>query len=223
MRITKGSRIALIAASGGGKTTASQAILVRLHDIWQADPMYVLDNKPSRSFNTWWHLKGVTRWSKDSDPPLLKRGILIWRPKDPDIVEAYNAFFKKILLAGKPCIIYIDELALTNGERERGGYPAYLGKLLKEGREKDITIIIGSQEAAYVPRQLLGQTNYVITGHLNQLADKAKMAEIYGFGKTSDAWKIRHEHGLWVLDQSKPIDVSPPSYYENIQELLGAR
>lgn len=221
MKLEKGSRIAIVAASGGGKTTASQAILVRMNETWPEDPMYVIDNKPSRSFDKWWRLKGITRWNKDAAPNPISKGILIWRPKDPDIKKEYNTFMKRLFVRGRPFVLYIDELELLSGESEQGSYPAYLRKLLKDGREKKYTIIVGSQEASYIPRQILGQSNYIIAGHLNQLGDKEKMARILGLGKSADDWRVRHEHGLWVLDQTRPIDVAPAQYYENIQELLG--
>ena len=220
MKAKKGDRWALIAAAGGGKTTAEQAIAVPLIRAWPKDPVYVIDSKHEKAFDSWWNLKGVSRWDKSEAPVPVKKGIQIWRPVE-DIRDEYNQFLKAIFTRRKPCIIIIDELSSLGGESEASSYPRYLRIILKQGRSLGITIMIGSQEASYVPRQLLGQTNRVLTGHLNLPADKSKMAEYYGFGKKSEDWHIPDAHGFWFVDPTVPLDRQPPVYYRDIQEFLG--
>ena len=221
MKASHGDRWAIIAASGGGKTTAVQAILVQMQKAWPTVPIEVLDPKHEKAFNTWWNLPGVTRWKEIEAPqPLKKSGIMIWRPPD-DSAEAYNEYLKRVYLSRKRRIVYIDELSSLGGPNESAqGYPRYLRILLKQARSLGITFIIGSQEVGYIPRQILGQSNKVLTGHLNLESDKERMARFYGFGNSARDWQVKDQHGLWFIDPTKVLELNPPIYYKNIQEFL---
>lgn len=220
MKASHGDRWAVIAAAGGGKTTAVQAILVQMQKAWPTVPIEILDPKHESAFNPWWKLKGVTKHSKIEAPTPLKEGILIWRPPDDD-PEQYNLYLKRVYQSRKRRIVYLDELSSLGGANESAqSYPRYLRILLKQCRSLGITIIIGTQEVGYIPRQILGQSNKVLTGHLNLESDKERMARFYGFGNSARDWKVKDQHGFWFIDPSKVLELNPPIYYQNIQEFL---
>lgn len=221
MKAAHGDRWAVIAASGGGKTTAVQAILVQMQHAWPSTPIEVIDPKHEKAFQSWWNLPGVVRHSSVEAPqPLKHGGIMIWRPPD-DSPEAYNEYLKRVYLARRRRIVYIDELSSLGGPNESSqGYPRYLRILLKQARSLGITFIIGSQEVGYIPRQILGQSNKVLTGHLNLESDKERMARFYGFGNSARDWVVKDQHGFWFIDPTKVLELNPPVYYRNVQEFL---
>jgi hypothetical protein len=132
--------------------------------------------------------------------------VQIWQPPDDDLDE-YDLWFKRILYARKPAIVKIDELSSIVDKR--GEAPEYYKKLNKQGRAFGILIMSLSQEAAYIPRQTLGQTTHVVRFRLLDGYDVRKVDKLVGRSKEEQGLDLPDPYGFI----HRRIDKATPGYY----------
>lgn len=85
---------------------------------------------------------------------------VIWTP-ERDAEEDYDALCETLLKARRPAIVVIDELSSLGGKTGQS-FPLNFQRLLKQGRALHITVIVLTQELAYIPRQVLYQTMHLV-------------------------------------------------------------
>lgn len=182
----------------------AKELLSRLRQAYPAARVYILDTKQAGDFDS---IDGY-RITDERAPDALRTpgAVQIWQPED-DILEAYDWWFKNILYARKPAIVKIDELSSIIDKR--GGAPEYYKKLNKLGRAFGILIMSLSQEAAYIPRQTLGQVTHVVRFRLLDGYDVRKVDKLVG--------RPKEEHGLDLPDRygfiHRRIDTAEPGHY----------
>jgi len=175
-----------------------------LRSAYPAARIYVLDTKQAGDFDS---LDGYRIDSQEAPDALRTPGALqIWQPPDDDLDE-YDRWFKRILYARKPAIVKIDELSSIIDKR--GEAPEYYKKLNKLGRALGILLISLSQEAAYIPRQTLGQVTHVVRFRLLDGYDVRKIDKLVG--------RAKEDHGLDLPDSygfiHRRIDRAEPGHY----------
>lgn len=163
-------RVAVVGMSGSGKTTAAERLGDAYHLLFPEAIRLTLDSKPDDFFN-----EKDALWHEGNDiPPIPERGDrLIWRPTD-NIISMYDEWFEDLLGSPEPMIIEIDELSSIGGKSGQS-FPLNFSRLLKQGRSKHKVVVALTQEAAYIPRNVLGQCNHVIRMRLNLEGDAAKL------------------------------------------------
>lgn len=157
LQISLGDRWAIVGMTRSGKTTFGRRLLQFLRNSYPAARVYVLDTKQIGDFDD---LPGRIKGPIVPDTLLTPGGVQVWQPPENDI-KAYDQWLKKILGARKPAIVFIDEL-LSLGGRTGNSYPQGYNQLQTQGAGLDIGVISLSQEAAYIPRTLLGQTTHLV-------------------------------------------------------------
>lgn len=161
---------AIVGVRGSGKTTAAEKLGSAYHLLFPQAIRYTLDSKPDPSFDDLpavWH-EGNTL------PPLGEPGQrIIWRPHD-NHVDMYDAWFGQLLASPVPMIIEIDELSSIGGATGQS-FPVNHARLLKQGRSKHKVMLNLTQEAAYIPRNVLGQCNHLLRLRLNLESDAARL------------------------------------------------
>jgi len=182
----------------------AKELLSRLRSAYPAARIYVLDTKQAGDFDS---LDGYRIDSQEAPDALRTPGALqIWQPPDDDLDE-YDRWFKRILYARKPAIVKIDELSSIIDKR--GEAPEYYKKLNKLGRALGILLISLSQEAAYIPRQTLGQVTHVVRFRLLDGYDVRKIDKLVG--------RAKEDHGLDLPDSygfiHRRIDRAEPGHY----------
>lgn len=162
--------------TGCGKTTWARELLKRLRLAYPGAGVYILDSKQVGDFAAF---DGVRITSQLPPGPVGRAGeVQIWQPPVDD-VEGYSEWFETILHARKPAIVLVDELSSLGGMSGRQ-FPLGYFKLMKQGRGLDISMISLTQEAAYIPRVTLGQTNHLVRFRLLNEHDQKTADKILG-------------------------------------------
>lgn len=204
IEVMAGDRWSIIGASGTGKTYFTTRLLTRLRAYYIV-PTLILNSKPDLGLST------LARPIRRAEPPNIVSGLTVWEPPD-DIRSVYDEFFRRVLKYKKPLIEYTDELSSIGGNHS-DTFPVNYIRLLKQARSQRKTVITGSQELAYIPRQVLGQSTHLVifrveNEHDIQLArQKMKVKEF--------DWK--DAHGFWYRRLDK---VDEGRYFSSVQEFL---
>jgi hypothetical protein len=152
-----------------GKTWVIKRIIMRKLDYNPDLIVYHIDTKKKGDFT-----ERDGRMIRSEFAPLASHkpgDRIVWQPFYDDIDE-YDLFFTRILNAGMPAIVNIDEsINMKFGMR----IPRGLSILLAQGRLPGIHVIGGTQEVAKAPRQLLSQASYIICFSLFNEYDERAM------------------------------------------------
>lgn len=146
--------------TGVGKTFLATGIVQRLQAIWEVPAIY-LDSKGGE-FDHLLGREGVVHVEGQTPPewpPAPGVNTIIWTP-DRDDIRLYDAFLADIKASRRKCVVVVDELSSLGKESAKTFAPA-LPILLKQGRRLEITVVVLSQELAYVPRSVLRQTTHL--------------------------------------------------------------
>lgn len=173
VKVSLQDRWAILGVTKSGKTTFAKRLLEQLRALYEDVPVYIIDSKASGDF------EGIGQvYAGDKAPKPLRGGCLVWQPPRDD-VHVYDQFFESVLKARQPGIILVDELSSLGGNHGIS-FPVNFNRALKQGRALGISIISLTQEAAYIPRNVLGQTTHVIGFRLNNPADRERRDEYLG-------------------------------------------
>lgn len=138
---------------------------------------------------------------------------LLWRPED-DLRDEYDDYLQQLFRLRRPFVCTIDEVANLGGDSGQS-FPQGLRLLLKQGRVFGETLIMGTQELAYQPRQIVGQATHLIRFRLRNEHDAGIIDRQVGteLSEPPDA------HGFYYtrLDMDFPV-----YYYTGIDEFLSA-
>jgi len=182
----------------------AKELLSRLRQAYPAARTYILDTKQAGDFDS---IDGYRITDQGAPDSLRTPGaVQIWQPPDDDLDE-YDLWFKRILLARRPAIVKVDELSSIINKR--GEAPEYYKKLNKLGRAFGILLMSLSQEAAYIPRQTLGQTTHVVRFRLLDGYDVRKVDKLVGRSKEEQGLDLPHAYGFI----HRRIDRAEPGHY----------
>jgi hypothetical protein len=184
---------------GCGKTTLARQLVSGLARLYPMASIYILDSKGDRLFDRYANLV-----ESEAPPSALSPGeSLVWRPPDDDI-DAYSAWFNTILKARRPAIVFVDELS-SLGKNSAGSFAPGYAKLVKQGRSLHQCVITLSQDAAYIPRQTLGQLDHLVRMRILNEYD-AKSLDRLAHGTHDPRREPSHPHGLWykALGRAEP-------------------
>lgn len=175
-----------------------------MRQAYPAARVYILDTKQAGDFDS---IDGY-RVRSDIAPDAFRTpgAVQIWQPPDDDLDE-YDTWFKRILLHRKPAIVKIDELSSIVDKR--GEAPEYYRKLNKLGRAFGMLLMSLSQEAAYIPRQTLGQVTHVVRFRLLDGYDVRKVDKLVGRVKEEQGLDLPHAYGFI----HRRIDRAEPGHY----------
>lgn len=175
--------------TGSGKTTFTKQLLTELQTAYPQARIYVLDSKQAGDFSG---MAGIIRSREAPDALRTAGAVQVWQPEMDDQAE-YDQWLKRIYRSREPAIVIIDELSSLggiSGRRFPEGYPL----LLKQGRGLRISVVSCTQEAAYIPRQTLGQITHLVRFRLLNAYDARAVDE-----------KLNRDRKLW--------GTNPPSRY----------
>lgn len=224
IQVSLHDRWVLLGTSGTGKTTFSKKLLTTLHDAYPRVPKYILDTKQTGDFTGW-----RVGYQTQEPPPPIASGIQVWQPPISD-PAMFNEWLKSLFELRKPLVLLIDELSSLGGENvpigRVGRYPPYYAILLKQGRAAGMSVITGTQEAAYIPRQVIGQTSHLVRFRLQNEEDAKRADKILGRikradGKNDDSGEPRDKHGFFYARLDNPPLL--PHYYPSYDVFFGRK
>lgn len=210
LMFTLQDRWAIAGATGCGKSTLSLKLFAGLGRCYPFARGYILDSKPDEMFD---RFAGRTLHEGQGLPPDPPPGsFVVWRPERNDI-DLYDAWFEHLLKGQAndqreigPLILLIDELSSIGG-RSGISFPLNFERLLKQGRSKGKSLITLTQEATFIPRQVVGQATHLIRMALVNEVDAAKLDRlIHGSAKPRREPATRY--GLWYRRMDTPGDAT---------------
>lgn len=196
LRLSLEDRFTIVGMTGCGKSTLARQLVKVYSDYFPRATTYILDTSGDRKFD------GERGLVEGMDAPLGGPGErLIWRP-DMDDIERYDAWLGDIFHQDQPAVIWIDELSSLGGKSALS-FPLNFQKLLKQGRKRHKVVVSLTQEAAYIPRQVLGMAWHVVRMRLTNSGDAAKLDELL-HGSAKPAKDPLTPWGLWYRRLDKP-------------------
>jgi hypothetical protein len=134
--------------------------------------MDILDSKGDAHFD---NLPGLLTTAAPPGPAAAGR-LVVWRP-DVDNLAAYDTWLGTLLKARTRRIVLLDELSSLCDKRGLPG--ANLNRLLKQNRSLGITVLVGTQETHWIPRNVLGQAVHILRFRLLHPRDAAAIDSYY--------------------------------------------
>lgn len=212
IRYSLEDRWAVFGATGSGKTVLTTELTNALARMFPQAGVDILDSKADSSFT--------------HDPDLLVQAPppavalpgqrIVWRPPMNDR-DAYDAWCESLLRSEWPHIVLIDELASLGGTSGGASFPLNYHLLLKQGRDGEKCVVTCTQEAAYIPRNTIGQTTHVIRMHLVLDADQKRLDQmIHG---DNERHAPEHSFGFWY---KRMMGVSEPIQFRDWRDMLAA-
>lgn len=192
LSLSLSDRLAVCGYTGCGKTTLASEWADRMSRLFPMASIHILDSKRDDFFDN-----DPDIFEGQELPPIMQPGErVVWRPHYNDI-ELYDQWFEQLLRAPKrPMIIWVDELASIGGEKGQVSFPHNYILTLKQGRNLGKHVISLTQEAAYIPRQVFGQTSHLVRMRLIDDFDARKMDRMI-HGKADVRQEPAAKFGLW--------------------------
>ena len=177
MRISlePGERTFIVGSTGSGKTYLARRLL------WNAKNLVVVDVK--HGF-TWSDTKNANTGDSPYDLVFTTLAeLLAWTGKgkpaifQPDFADIKNGIvddFFKLCWNWKTPLVYCDEILDL---APRGQLPFWFEKVIKQGRQRGITCVFGSQRPKRIPMEVVTESQHYFIGRLAARDDRERMAE----------------------------------------------
>lgn len=167
-------RLFMCGMSGSGKST----LMRRLMGVLPPDELtIILDSKPEYEPRRWWQ-----RWKQSGPlvlPPrvplkVLDPGVYVLQTEYPDWGDPRVTPVMLAMLKRKNCTLIIDEFA--DYCRHAWTVPA-IAKAIREGRKKNVRMMIGTQRPADIALVAITEANKVACFRLRRPEDRKRMAD----------------------------------------------
>jgi hypothetical protein len=158
-----GDRYGVFGVTQSGKTTLVKRLLFAMRRNYPTARIYVYDSKWMGG--DFADFPGIVRSREAPDALRMPGNVQVWQPPLNDRNEQ-DKWLKRILHAGNPAFIYIDELSSLGG-RTGTRYPEGLDLVLKQGAGIDIGVAVSSQEVAKIPSNILKQLTHLFRFTIN--------------------------------------------------------
>lgn len=192
----EGEHWSVVSKTGNGKTTFDKSLIRGYLRKYPWLNVYILDSKKLGDFSE----RDGKVWNTYDPPPLLT-GIgqkQVWQPVTDDI-DMYDRYFTRILQAGKPCIVLIDESKnLKFNTRVPKGYEL----LLSQGRLPGIFTITNSQEVANGLRQAFSQPTHLVCFSVWNAYDE-RIMKSYLRLPTDQPMPLNGKHSFMYINRDK--------------------
>lgn len=198
--IKSNSRVALVGATGTGKTFLARYMLQNVTRLLVLDPKSTLRGR--------W---GLDEWTNKSRRALYKGEPLRARVSaEPGESGLYESVLFDAYHAGN-VLIYIDEVYGIAPVGTRPG--EYLTAVYTRGRELGVGVVAATQRPAWVPLFIFSEADSYILFRLKLEADKRRMAEFMGAEVLEP---ITDPHGFWVYQNDWITAGKPAQYFKRL-------
>lgn len=158
--------------TGAGKTTAISQLVERITHAYPHACLYVLDTK--RASEDGLSYFGPVHSGIDAPDVLHVPGShQVWQPPIND-GKQIDKWFMRILRAGKPAIVWVNEVRYIIDERTKR-YPMGYALMLSQGRAHHIMVISETQRVAHIPADVLGMTTHILRFRLQNDFDRRRI------------------------------------------------
>jgi hypothetical protein len=207
---------AIVGVRRSGKSTFCRELLYHLRDSYSAVRTYILDSSNDKDFRSF---PGIHIETEEA-PDVLRTpgGVQIWRPSGIDDIAEYDKWLFRILKAEEPAIVLIDELSSLVKGNTSINFPRGYSLLSKQGGKNGVSLISCTQEAAYIPRQTLGQTTHIVRFRLLDEHDAKKVDKLLRRPESERGSDPRDKHGFF---HRRTDTDGGPHYYKNHREFFG--
>lgn len=195
MHINQGEHWTLVGMTGSGKTYFEVRLLQTMMRAWPNTPVFIVDAKRQDDFAIW----NRFYYEHDTLPSRLPQ-FMVWRPSIDD-PAMYDKAFGQILQEGTKRTVLVDELSLIGG-RDGQSYPLNFQRLMKVGRGMHITMVVGTQELANGPRQIIGQCQHGVLFRIQNWYDLRKFWKDLA-GQDGIDMRAMAPHGFWYYNSKQ--------------------
>lgn len=166
-------RLLIVGRSGTGKTTILKKLI---EPMARTEPVIIFDSKPDfdpvpawkPSKNIYKKLPGMLLFGQ------LKPGLYVYHTKYPDYADPMVGRICLAALKRKNVTLVFDEIM----DFVRGTLvPMPIAKVLRQGRSKNVRVIVGSQRPAGIPRIALTEASKVIAFRLTSQDDRLRLSK----------------------------------------------
>lgn len=174
-------RVYVTGMSEGGKSYLIRAMLAKIRKMKPDERVFIFDSKGK------WPCKPFLSRKKEPTARLLKKGIplrllppgeYVYRSQYPDNKDPYvNKLFTEIFKL-ENCTVVIDEV--NDFQESNGKAMRLLAKLVRQGRELKIRMIIGSQSPMETPLVILRQARKYYVFYLREKRDRDRIQQMIG-------------------------------------------
>jgi len=168
-------------------------------------PVVILDNKGvSKTYAGFG--KRITRLKKLRAALWEEIPIIVYSPVEDEQTQSfYNGFFEYMYQRNKPCLVFVDELALV---AKRDNVPEFYEKFMKQGRERLQALWAGTQNPIFVNHDFFSNSDHFFVFDLLLDTDRKKISTFAG--------KLVMErppetHGYWYYSTR----MRDPEYFAN--------
>lgn len=190
-------RMLIVGRTGSGKSTLTKHLLETLS---KDELIIIFDTKQEYDIgNAFTRALGRTLYRPLPTVNLkrLESGVFIYQPSYPEIRDVKVPRILNSALKRKKCTIVIHEI----NDFSRGGYVLpVLGKVIRQGRSKDVRMFLETQRPAGMPLIALTEANRVACFRLRSLDDRKRMAQWVD----PHMMDIPPKFSFWYADDSLP-------------------
>lgn len=209
-KIPEGEHWAVVSKTGNGKTTCVKAICRGYRQKYPWINTYILDSKKQGDFSS-----ADGKIYNSYEPPPLLTGIgqrQVWQPV-VDNIDAYDSYFQRILDAGKPALVIIDESKnLKFGTKAPKGYEL----ITSQGRKPGIFVLTNYQEVANGLRQGFSQSTHIICFSVWNSYDERAMKSYLRL-PLHEPLPLKGKHSFLYLNKDK---MGSPQLFSGYQDFL---
>ncbi len=176
--------------------------------------IWALDSKFLGDFDRW---PGRVVSLKAPALPRKFGAVHVWQQPGDDNLLEYDKWLSRIRLDRRPGVLLIDELsALGRGNGQ--SFVPNLALLLKQARAIPLSVVVCSQEAAYIPRQTHSQISHLVRFGLENPHDQRRAAQLLGMPEPIEP---RKKFGFFYCNlRYKPDGRKVPIEYDGWQEFF---